>query len=97
MFYTLRFRSLWRRKLLIAALVAVALAVGIAVGLLMPQRYSAEAYIRGVATASDAVAGDGEGRNATSISLDLGRMIETQSNSATIHQLARRVRRTTGA
>ncbi len=83
--------SLWRRRLLIVTLVAAAFAIGIVVGLLMPQQYTAEAYIRGVATASDAVAKDDAGRNAAVVTLDMGRMIETQSILLQSHQLARRV------
>ncbi len=83
--------GLWRRRLLIVMLVAAALAIGIVVGLLMPQQYTAEAFIRGVATASDAVAKDDAGRNAAVVTLDMGRMIETQSILLQSHQLARRV------
>lgn len=83
--------SLWRRKLLIATLVCAALGIGIAVAILMPQRYTAEAFIRGVATASDAMAKVDEGRNAALVTLDMGRLIETQSILLQSHQLARRV------
>src|SRR5581483_1300024 len=83
--------ALWRRKWLITALVGIALTFGIIVGLVMPQRYTAEAYIRGVAAASDAVAKDEANGNAELISLDMGRMMETQSLLLRSQQLARRV------
>jgi uncharacterized protein involved in exopolysaccharide biosynthesis len=83
--------SLWRRKLLIVAIVATALGLGIIAVLVMPQRYTAEAYIRGAVTASDALAKNDEGSSAAIISLDLSRMIETQSLLLRSHQLARRV------
>src|SRR5262245_31981872 len=87
------FISLWRRKWLIMAIIAASLVLGIIAVLVMPHRYMAEAYIRGdFFAASDAVAKDGEGLTAEqSISLDLGRIIETQSKLLQSRLLARRV------
>ena len=49
-YFNERFRAtltnVWRRKLLVIATVAVALAIGIALALMMPKRYTAEAYVR---------------------------------------------------
>jgi uncharacterized protein involved in exopolysaccharide biosynthesis len=86
------FASLWRRKLPIVAIVAAALALGIIAVLVMPKRYTAEAYIRGGFPTSNAVAaGDDKRSAAPSISLDLERVIETQSRLLQSHQLAHRV------
>ena len=37
----------WRHKLLVLATIAAALVIGIALALVMPKRYTAEAYVRG--------------------------------------------------
>ena len=55
---SLTFASLWRRKLLMVAIVVTALALGGIAVLVMPEQYTAEAYIRGGFTASDAVVAD---------------------------------------
>ena len=44
--------SLWRRKLLVRAIVATALALGIIAVFVIPPSYKAEAYIRGGFVAS---------------------------------------------
>ena len=74
--------SLWRRKLLVGAIVATTVALGIVALHAMPLSYTAAAYIRGGFSASDAVAKDEkdeDSKSAPSISLDLSRVIETQS------------------
>jgi len=83
--------SLWRRKLLVAAIVATALVLGIIAVAVMPTRYTAEAYIRGGFAASDAVTKDDDNKSAGSISLDLVRVIETESRLLQSPDLARRV------
>ena len=85
--------SLWRRKLLMVTIVGSALALGIIAVLVMPERYTAEAYIRGGFEASDAVVADDNTRSAApfQITLDLVRVIETQSRLLQSKQLARRV------
>ena len=88
--------SLWRRKLLVGAIVATALALGIIAVFVIPPSYTAEAYIRGGFVASNAVAKDEDRRSAPSISLDLMRVIETQSRLLQSHDLARRVVRQLG-
>lgn len=72
------FASLWRRKLILGAIAATALVVGIIALLVMPKRYTAEAYIQGGFPASNAVAASEDKKSATpSITLDLQRVIET--------------------
>jgi uncharacterized protein involved in exopolysaccharide biosynthesis len=71
--------SLRRRKLLVGTIVATALALGIIAVRVLPAWYTAEAYIRGGFAASDAVAKDEDSRSALQISLDLMRVIDTQS------------------
>ena len=86
------FASLWRRKLPMVAIVATALALGVIAILVIPKQYTGEAYIRGGFPASNAVAASEDKRStATSISLDLERVIETQSSLLKSYQLARRV------
>jgi uncharacterized protein involved in exopolysaccharide biosynthesis len=85
---------LWRRKLLVGTIVAAVVALGITALFVMPSSYTAEAYIRGGFAASIAVAKDDrdeDSRNAPSISLDLSRVIETQSRLMQSQDLARRV------
>ena len=88
--------SLWRRKLLVGAIVATAVALGIIAVLVIPRSYTAVAYIRGGFVASDALAKDEDSRSASSISVDLVRMIETQSRLLQSQDLARRVVRQLG-
>jgi uncharacterized protein involved in exopolysaccharide biosynthesis len=83
--------SFWRRKLLVGAIVATAVALGIIALCVMPAWYTAEAYIRGVFLASDAPPKPEDSRSAPSISLDLVRVIETQSRLLQSQDLARRV------
>ena len=86
--------SLWRRKLLVGAIVATTVVAGIIAVAAMPPSYKAEAYIRGGFSALDAVskdAKDEETKNAPSISLDLSRVIETQARLLQSQDLARRV------
>ena len=84
--------SLWRRRVLMVAIAAIALALGIIAILLMPYRYTADAYIRGeFFAAPDTVAKDDESTTAGSMDLDLGRVIETQTRLLLSDQLARRV------
>ncbi len=84
--------GLWRRKWLVVAAIAAAIGLGIIAVLVMPHRYSAEAYIRGeFFAAPDMVAKDDESVTTGSTDLDLGRVIETQSRLLQSHPLARRV------
>ena len=85
--------SLWRRRKLTAAIVAGVLGVGAVGVLLMPDRYTAEAYIKGeVFAAPDTMAKVDESTTAESMQqLDLGRVIETQTRLLQSYQLARRV------
>jgi uncharacterized protein involved in exopolysaccharide biosynthesis len=86
--------SLWRRKLFVGSIVAAVIALGMSALFVMPTTYTAEAYIRGGFAASIAVAKDDrddDSRNAPSISLDLSRVIETQSRLMQSQDLARRV------
>jgi uncharacterized protein involved in exopolysaccharide biosynthesis len=84
--------GLWRRKWLIVAAIAAAAGLGILAVGVMPQRYAAEAYIRGeFFAAPDVVAKDDESVTTGSADLDLGRIIETQSRLLQSNPLARRV------
>jgi uncharacterized protein involved in exopolysaccharide biosynthesis len=82
--------SLWRRKLLMVAIFVTALALGSIAALVMPERYTAEAYIW--FSASDpVVTNDDRSSDAPGISLVLERVIETHSRLLQSDQLARRV------
>lgn len=83
--------SLWRRRLLVSAIAATAVALGILAVAVMPVRYTSEAYIRGEFAASDQGSKDSDTPSAGSISLDLVRVIETQSRLLQSHQVALRV------
>ena len=52
--------SLWRRKLLVGAIVAIALVLGIIAVFVIPPSYTPEAYIRGGFVFSNAVAKDAD-------------------------------------
>jgi uncharacterized protein involved in exopolysaccharide biosynthesis len=81
---------LWRRKLVVLAVAAVAIALGIVATQVMPPRYTAEAYIRGELAAPGPTKED-ETVSAGAISLDLIRLIETQSRLLQSHRVARKV------
>ena len=83
--------SLWRRKLLLGAIAATALALGIIAVFAIPPSYTSEAYIRGGFVASNSIAKDEDSKSGPFISLDLMRVIETQSRLLESHDLARRV------
>lgn len=84
--------SLWRRKWLVVAVIAATFGLGIIAVLVLPHRYSAEAYIRGeFFAAPDTVAKDDESITTGSMDLELGRVIETQSRLLQSYPLARRV------
>ena len=88
--------SLWRRKLLVGAIVATALALGIIAVFVIPPSYTPEAYIRGGFVFSNAVAKDADTKSGPFIALDLMRVIETQKSLLQSHDLARRVVRQVG-
>jgi uncharacterized protein involved in exopolysaccharide biosynthesis len=83
--------SLWRRKLLVGAIVAIAVALGITAVIVIPPSYRPEAYIRGGFVVSNAVAKDEDSKTGPYVGLDLARVIETQSRLLQSHDLARRV------
>ena len=85
--------SLWRRKLLVLGSAAIAVVLGSIAVLVMPARYTAEAYIRGGfdPSAAYAVTREEDASRAGSISLDLMRVIETQSRWLETQELALRV------
>jgi uncharacterized protein involved in exopolysaccharide biosynthesis len=85
--------SLWRRKLLVLGSAAIAVVLGFIAVLVMPARYTAEAYIRGGfdPSAAYAVTKEEDATRVGSISLDLMRVIETQSRWLQTPELARRV------
>lgn len=86
----------WRRKLLVLGIVATALVLGIIAVVLMPARYTAQAYIRGEFVASDTLPMQVKNMSTGSLStgpmsLDPVRVIETQSRLLQSNRLARRV------
>jgi uncharacterized protein involved in exopolysaccharide biosynthesis len=84
--------SLWRRKLLVGAIVATALALGVIAVFVIPPSYTPEAYIRGGFVVSNAIATDeGSTSVAPHVGLELTTVIETQSHLLQTHDLARRV------
>jgi uncharacterized protein involved in exopolysaccharide biosynthesis len=83
--------SLWRRKRLVLGIAAIAVVLGIVAVLVMPARYTAEAYIRGGFDGAYAVTKTDDASSSGSISLDLVRVIETQSRWLQTQELARRV------
>jgi uncharacterized protein involved in exopolysaccharide biosynthesis len=85
--------SLWRRKLLVLGIAAIVVALGMFAVKGMSPRYTAEAYIRGEFAATDTTNKEEENMTGTAgaMSLDLVRVIETQSRLAQSHQVALRV------
>jgi uncharacterized protein involved in exopolysaccharide biosynthesis len=85
--------SLWRRRWLASGITAFLVAAGWIGISFIPERYTAEAYIKGeFFAAPDTVAKVDESTTAGSMQqLDLGRVIESQSRLLQSHQLARRV------
>jgi uncharacterized protein involved in exopolysaccharide biosynthesis len=79
--------GLWRRKLLILAVVAGALFLGVLTSLLLPSRYTADAFMR-VGFSSENANGSGGG---AMVSVDASLLVETRSRLFKSHQLARRV------
>jgi uncharacterized protein involved in exopolysaccharide biosynthesis len=80
--------NLWRRKVLILAAVAVALLLGVLVSVLLPTRYTADAFVRVGFTSSETASGNNGG---SIISVDASALVETHSRVFKTHQLARRV------
>ena len=83
--------GLWRHKRLMAGIIAAALALGILAGVVMPRQYTAEAHIRGEFLASTPAKKKKKNTSLGPVSLDLGRVIETQSRLLQSHQTALRV------
>jgi uncharacterized protein involved in exopolysaccharide biosynthesis len=77
--------TLWQRKLLIGTAIGVGLLLGITASLLIPPRYTANAFVR-VAFASTDTASTTSG-----IAIDGSLMVETRSRVFKTHQVARRV------
>ena len=79
----------WPQKLLVLATIAAALVIGIALALVMPKRYTAEAYVGGgfadAATSYEKRGGGGV------ITVDASMLVETRSRLLQSQQLARRV------
>ena len=82
--------SLWRRKLLVGAIIATTLALGTIAVFVIPPSYKTEAYIRGGFVASNAVKKD-DSKSGPYIGVDLERVIGTQSRLLQSQDLARRV------
>jgi uncharacterized protein involved in exopolysaccharide biosynthesis len=83
--------SLWRRKQLVLVIGVAALTLGLLALYLTHKRYTAEAYIRGELAVTDTVAKDDDSVSPGSMSLDVIRVIETESLLLQSHQVARRV------
>src|SRR6185437_6077449 len=82
--------ALWRRKLLVGAIVASSVSIGSLTIFLIPTSYTPTAFIRGGFVVSNAVARDEDSKEPY-VGLDLTRMIETQSRLLQSEDLARRV------
>jgi uncharacterized protein involved in exopolysaccharide biosynthesis len=80
--------SFWRRKLLIMTMVCGALLLGVLVSLLLPPRYTADAFMRVGFSSSENSSGNGGG---AIVSVDASLLVETRSRVFKTHQLARRV------
>ena len=83
-------RLMWRNKLLVLATIAAALVIGIALALVMPTRYTAEAYVRGD-FADAVVTSYGKSSGGAVVALDASMLVETRSRLLQSQQLARRV------
>ena len=68
--------NLWRRKVLILTTVAVALLLGVLVSVLLPTRYTADAFVRVGFTSSDTASGNNGG---SIISVNASALVETDS------------------
>jgi uncharacterized protein involved in exopolysaccharide biosynthesis len=88
--------AVWRRKVSVLGIVIAALLLGIAAAVLIPPRYTARAIIRGEFVAPDTLLMQVKNVSTGSVSagpmsLDLVRVIETQSRLLQSNRLARRV------
>jgi uncharacterized protein involved in exopolysaccharide biosynthesis len=88
--------AVWRRKLLVLGVAGAAVLLGVAATVLVPLRYTAQANIRGEVVAPDTLPMQVKnlstgGLSTGPMSLDLVRVIETQSRLLRSHRLARRV------
>ena len=88
--------AIWRRKLLVLGIVVAALLLGIAAAVLIPPKHAAQGYIRGEFVAQDTLPMQVKNMSTGSMSsgamsLDLARVIETQSRLLQSNRLARRV------
>jgi uncharacterized protein involved in exopolysaccharide biosynthesis len=77
--------TLWQRKLLIGTAIVVALLLGIIASLLIPPRYTANAFVRVAFVSTDTASTTG------GIAIDGALMVETRSRVFKTHQVARRV------
>jgi uncharacterized protein involved in exopolysaccharide biosynthesis len=84
--------GLWRHKLLMTGIIVASLVLGIIAAVAIPKQYTAEAHIRGEFLASNPAVQDEKGTISIGpISLDLERIIETQSRLLQSQQVALRV------
>jgi uncharacterized protein involved in exopolysaccharide biosynthesis len=83
--------SVWRRKRLVLGIAVAALTLGLLALNFTHKRYTAEAHIRGEFAATDTVVKDDDSVSPGSMSLDVIRVIETESLLLQSHQVARRV------
>jgi uncharacterized protein involved in exopolysaccharide biosynthesis len=80
-----------RRKLLVITTITTALALGIIATLVVPKRYTAEAYIHEGFAASDSATATRGSSSGRSINVDASLLVETRSRLFESRQLARRV------
>jgi uncharacterized protein involved in exopolysaccharide biosynthesis len=86
--------NVWRHKLLVLVTVAVALVIGIAVMLMMPKKYTVEAYVRHAFGAEETTLTDeksGTGGSGSVIGIDASNLVETESRLLASPAFARRV------
>jgi uncharacterized protein involved in exopolysaccharide biosynthesis len=82
--------GVWRHKRLMFGILAAALALGMIAVLVIPTRYTAEAHLSGEFLAANPATNEDK-TPSIPISLDLSRVIETQSRLLQSHQVALRV------
>jgi uncharacterized protein involved in exopolysaccharide biosynthesis len=83
--------NVWRHKLMIIVLVAAALVIGIALAIMMPNGYTAEAYLREGFGTEEAISPDDKSSTRKTIALDASMLVETRARLLQSPLLAQRV------
>jgi uncharacterized protein involved in exopolysaccharide biosynthesis len=85
------FTDVWRHKLLVLVTVAVVLVIGITLTLMVPKRYTAEAYVRHAFGAGEITSTDEKSGAGANIGIDASMLVETESRLLQSPALAQRV------